>query len=130
QALHEAGGEVLHHDVGALDHLQEELAPGRILEVDRHAALVGVEDKEEHRIEPGHLRTIAARLLAARRLDLDDVGAEPAQELGAGRAGFELGEIENPDAAQRALGHGSPSHGWHRQSIIGSETPPTEAVWL
>jgi hypothetical protein len=45
-------------------------------------------------------------LLAARRLDLDDVGPEPAEELGAGGAGLELGEVEDPHAAQCAFGHG------------------------
>src|SRR2546422_4311289 len=32
---------------------------------------------------------------------------EPAEELGAGGAGFELGEVEDPDTAQRAFSHGS-----------------------
>jgi hypothetical protein len=77
-----------------------------MLEVDREAALVGVEDEEEHRVEPRHLGPVAPRLLAAGRLDLDDVGAQPAQELRAGGAGFELREVENPHAGQRALGHG------------------------
>src|SRR5436309_1426891 len=107
QLFHQAGREILHDDVRSLDHPEEQRAATGILQIDRHAALVGIEDEEEHRVEARHLRPVAPRLLAARRLDLDDVGPEPAEELGAGRAGFELGEVEDPDAAQRAFGHGS-----------------------
>src|SRR5262249_30710184 len=77
-----------------------------MLQVDRDAALVRIEDEEEHRVEARHLGPIAARLLASRRLDLDDVGAEPAQELRARGPCFELGEVENPHTGQRAVGHG------------------------
>jgi hypothetical protein len=107
QLLHQAGREVLDHDVGALDHLQEERAALRLLQIDRHAALVRVEDEEEHRVQAGHLGPVAAGLLAPGRLDLEDVRSEPAQELGAGGACFELGEVEDPHAAQRAISHGS-----------------------
>ena len=107
ELLHQAGREVLDHDVGLLDHLQEERPAVGVFQVDRHAALVRVEDQEEHRVEPRHFRPVAARLLAAGRLDLEHVGAQPAEELGAGGAGFELGEVEDPHAGQRAFGHGS-----------------------
>jgi len=105
EPLHEPGGEVLGHHVRPLDQPQEEGVALRLLEVDGDAALVGVEEQEEHRVEAGHLRPVAPRLLAAGRLDLDDVGAEPAQELGAGGARLELGEIQDPDAGQRVIGH-------------------------
>src|SRR5262249_15322279 len=105
QALHEPGREVLDDDVGALDHLEKELLAFGLLQIDGDAALVGVEHEEEHRVEARNFGAIAPRLLAARRLDLDHVGPEPAQELGAGGAGLELREVEDPHAGQRALGH-------------------------
>jgi len=43
--------------------------------------------------------------LAARRLDLDDVGAEPGQHLRGAGPGLLLGEIENANPVER-LGHG------------------------
>src|SRR5262245_53250801 len=76
--LHHAGSEVLDGDVGPLDPAERQRAPIRVLQVDRDATLVGVEDEEEHRVEPRHLRPVAARLLTAGRLDLQHVGAQPA----------------------------------------------------
>jgi hypothetical protein len=52
------------------------------------------------------------------RLDLDDVGAQPAPELGARGAGLELGEVEDPHSAQRALAHGGASQDIGRHLYI------------
>ena len=41
-------------------------------------------------------------------LDFDDVGAEPREHLGAGGAGFELGEVYDADVVQGFL-HGGVS---------------------
>ena len=106
QALHQPRREVLDDDVGVADHVQEERTALGLFQVQHNAALVVVEQQEVHRVEPRHLGTVAARLLAARRLDLEDVGAQPPEELGAGRPGFELGEVENANPAQRPVGHG------------------------
>src|SRR4030095_5595399 len=103
---HEPGREVLDHHVRLLDQLEKELLAGGLLEIDGHAALVGVEDEEEHGVEARHLGPVAARLRAARRLGLEDAGAPPAPGLRAGGAGLELGEVEDAHAAERALGHG------------------------
>src|SRR6185437_6681176 len=50
----------------------------------------------------------AARFAALRVFQLDDLGAEPGERLGAGGAGLELAHIENTDAGKktwpRALG--------------------------
>ena len=43
----------------------------------------------------------AAGIAASRVLDLDHLGAEPGQHLGAGRARLELGEIDDLDALQK-----------------------------
>src|SRR4029453_1087950 len=60
-----------------------------------------------HCVEPRHLRPVAPGLLAADGLDLDDVRAEPSQELRARRARLELRQVQDANARQRALGHGS-----------------------
>src|SRR4029453_17598027 len=60
-----------------------------------------------HCVEPRHLRPVAPGLLAADGLDLDDVRAEPSQELRARRACLELRQVQDANARQRALGHGS-----------------------
>jgi hypothetical protein len=39
-------------------------------------------------------------LALAGRLDLHDLGAEPRQAFGAGRAGLELAEVHDPDAGE------------------------------
>ena len=43
-----------------------------------------------------------ARHVAARRLDLDHVGAEVGEQHGAVGAGQHLGEVDHPQPAQRA----------------------------
>ena len=44
----------------------------------------------------------AARFAALRVFHLDDLGTEPGERLGAGWAGFELGQVQNADAAKAA----------------------------
>ena len=43
-----------------------------------------------------------AGFAALRVFDLDDFGAEPGERLGAGRAGLELGQVQNADAGKAA----------------------------
>ncbi len=102
EPLDRAGGEVLGEHVGLLDQLLDELDALRGLEVDRRRLLVGVEDLEIERI--GVVRVgcgdAPAGVAALRVLDLDDLGPEPGQRLGAGRPRLELGQIDNPNAFQ------------------------------
>jgi hypothetical protein len=109
ELLHQPGREVLHDDVDTLDHPEEERPAVRMLEIERHAPLVGVEHEEEHRVESRHFGTVPARLLATGRLDLEDIGAQPAEKLRASGARLELREVEDPHPAERALGHGATS---------------------
>ena len=44
----------------------------------------------------------AARFAALRVFHLDDLGAEPGERLGAGRAGLELGQVQDTDAGKTA----------------------------
>ena len=52
------------------------------------------------RVRAGRRVERAAGIAVLRVLDLDDVGAEPGERLGAGGAGLELGEVENAHAGQ------------------------------
>ncbi len=101
ETLHRAGAEVLDHDVGLLDHVLEHLAAARGFEIERHAPLVRVHQTEEDRVHVGPLTEPTARSLTRRWLDLDDLGAEPGQGLGAAWSCFVLGEVENADTVER-----------------------------
>ena len=106
-----------------LRHVLDELEPALGFQIDGDRLLVGVEQQEI----PGVLalagrpvRQEAARFAALRVLDLDDLGAEPGQRLGAGRAGLELGQVQNTDASKTA-----------RKRAVGSHffVPPTGSAF-
>ncbi len=108
EPLLDVGPEVLDHDVRALDHPQQDLAPGLRLEVEGQAALVAVQVLE---VGAG---ARAAQRMAVRpwvgHLDLDHVGAPVGQLAHAGGAGAHPGEVEHGEArerrARRQMGHG------------------------
>ena len=81
-------------------------------EVDRDRFLVGVELEEIERVgaagRPGEGGP--AGLAAARVLDLDDLGAEPGERLGAGGPRLELRQIEHPDPGKTFEGRAVFSH--------------------
>ena len=52
----------------------------------------------------------AARFAALRVFHLDDLGAEPGERLGAGRAGLELAQVQNTDAGKTAWKRAVGSH--------------------
>ena len=95
EPLRHAGREVLHQHVGALDHLDQQVAPLRVLQVERDRALVGVEHRERKRRAADH--AAPAQMLAALRLDLDHVGAGLRHQEGRVGAVVDLGEIHNLD---------------------------------
>ncbi len=101
-----AGPEVLHEDVGALDQVLEHAEPFRCLEVERERALVAVDGGEDR----GHAAAlgpeVAHEVAAVGILDLDDVGALIAEELGGERARHHGGELEDGVAVEWA-GHGA-----------------------
>src|SRR5262249_1695409 len=109
--FHPAGRLVLGHHVGLLDHVEEHGLSGRVLEVERDALLVGVEQEEVARVDARLLgATIAPGLALAGLFDLDDLCAEPRQHLGARRTGLELGEVQNADSVEGCT-HGLPPVG-------------------
>ena len=105
QPLDGAGREILHHDIGVLRHILDEREPALGFQIDGDGFLVGVEQKEIPRVldvagRPMQQET--ARLAVARVFNFDDLGAEPGERLGAGRAGLELRQVENADAGEVA----------------------------
>jgi len=104
---------VLDGDVGLLQELLDELEPARRLEVEGQRLLVGVEHVEVIRIVVGLARPQpAAGIAGLRVLDLDHFGAEPGERLGARRTGLELGEVDDPDAAEAVEVLGVVAHRW------------------
>src|SRR4029077_743708 len=83
------------------------------LEVEDGAALAAVEEQEEIAVGIGVVgvpqppRAVAVRWA----LDLDDVGAEPGQHLGAGRARLVVGEIDDANTVEGATHLRSPGVG-------------------
>ena len=100
---HHAGPEVLDEHVDGAGEAPHEVAPGRLRQVDGDQPLAEVELHE-----PGRARDLAvatgAGLVAAGRLELDDVGAELGEHPRAVRPGDDPGEVEDPDAGQRSVG--------------------------
>ena len=63
--------------------------------------LLLVEHREVERVDIGDVAQLAARHVAgAGALDLDHVGAEPGQQLRAGRAGLHVREVDDLDAVE------------------------------
>ena len=100
-AIDRAGRVVLHHHVAFFDQLREDLVAGFGLRIQRDAALVAVQHREIQAVDARNVAQLAARRIAlTRSLDLDDVGAEPRQNLGAGRSRLHMRHIQDPNTLQ------------------------------
>ena len=95
-----ADGKVFDDNVGGLGQLQE---AGRVTggaQVQRHSVFVGVQgQKQAALLRVGSVPwkgPHAARLVAHRRLDFDDLGSQTGQVLGAVGAGDSLSNVEYP----------------------------------
>src|ERR1700728_3875603 len=105
-SIEHAGADIFHQHVAAPDQRGPHFLALRVLGVERDRALVVIEHGEIQAVDIGDVLQLAAGDVAdAGPLDLDHVGAEPRQQLRAGRARLDVGEIENANALQR-LGHG------------------------
>jgi hypothetical protein len=100
QALHDARREVLDEHVGGPDQVEQRLVTGLGLEVEHHAALVGVEHHELVRLD--RIVRAEAQWLTAGRLDLDDLGAHLREQQPAVRAEVDLAQFEDPEAVKRS----------------------------
>ena len=111
EAVDRPGRHVLDRDVGFLQQLLDELEPARGLEVDRQRLLVGVEHVEVPRIVVGLARPQPPpRITGLRVLDLDHVGAEPGERLGARRPRLELRKVDDPHPFETIQFHASAVH--------------------
>ena len=101
-AVERARREVLDQHVAGLHQALQHLHAFLALGVERDRSLVVVEHGEVEAVGVRHVLQLAARdVAAARPLDLDDVGAEPRQQLGAGRARLHVREVEDLHAVER-----------------------------
>ena len=98
------GREILAEDVGGSDQAPEEGRALRLAQVEGDGLLVALLG------EPGvavaalaRAAELAQRVAEPRLLDLDDLGAELAEDGGGERPGDEGREVDDADAAQRQL---------------------------
>ena len=99
--------EVLDQEIGAIEQARDKFAATRVLQVDRHAALVEIEKSEQPAaiLDARAMRPQPAPALSRWRFDLDDVGAHVRQQLGRVRAGDEVSQIDDANVAERAVSH-------------------------
>ena len=100
--VEQAVAKILQKHVGAGEQPVHGLAILGLGEVEHDAALAAVEQREERRSHAAE----AAGLVAAGRLDLDDLGAQLRQDHAAGRAHHHVGHLDDPHALQRQSGLG------------------------
>ena len=100
EAIHDAGGEVLDQHVGLGDQREEDLLAARLLEVEHHQLLVGVQHDQRIGLD---LALAAAHDVALRRLDLEHARAHEAELQAAIGAVVDLPEIEHEHAVERPL---------------------------
>ena len=100
-AVERARGEVLHQHIAVLDQLLEHFLALLALGVERYRALVMVQHGEIKTVDIRDIAQLFARhITRARLLDLDHIGAEPGEQLSAGRPGLHVSEIENANSVQ------------------------------
>jgi hypothetical protein len=105
EALHDARAEVLDHHVGLRGELLDDRDGLRVFQVQRQAALAGVELAEIGAVTlsrgVGAQRVPQAHVVALGRLDLDDVGPQVGKQARAVGAGKHDGEVEHAHAGER-----------------------------
>src|SRR6185437_180551 len=137
EAVHHPAPEVLPHHVGAGHQALDDLDRLPAAQVEGDRALVAVHGEERGGHLPLGPRAVGgrdARLVALVGLDLDDVGAQEGQLVGAVGAGEVAGEVEDADAGER-LGHTASrlalatafttSNSLRRSSMSSEESMPT-----
>ena len=91
--------EVLDQHVAVLDQRLEDRLASRMLGVERDRAFVAIQHREVEAVDVRDVAELPARDVAgARALDLDDVGAEIAQQLRARRTRLHVREIQDLDS--------------------------------
>jgi hypothetical protein len=95
----ERSADVLDDDVGPSDERAQDGGARGGRDVRDDAPLAAVDADEEAAVARP-LLTEAARLVAGRRLELDDVRSEVAEQRRAVRAGHHRGDLEHPDTGE------------------------------
>jgi hypothetical protein len=107
QARHDPGHEVLHDHVGLRRQVLHDRLPLGPREVDADALLAGVHPGEVGAlVGPAglELQIVAPHVVAlALALDLDDAGAQIAEQARAVGSGQDAGQIQDGDAGQRQI---------------------------
>src|SRR5262249_41690779 len=99
EAVGHAGQKILDHHVGAPGELESHPGAVRVLEVERQRALVSIHRRED-RAHPVLATPVAKVVAAAGTLDLDDVGAEIAEQERTIRPGHDAREIEDAQSGE------------------------------
>src|SRR5688572_13908483 len=100
--LQRPGPEVLDHDVRAARQAAHDLLAFGPAQIAGHRLLVARLHVPPQRGAVAQLAPLAQRIALARRLDLDHLGAEVAQRLGAERPGDQAAELHHPHARERS----------------------------
>src|SRR5581483_4120151 len=100
ETVHHARAKLFDKNISALDERNNSLDPGLGLEIQRHAPLAPVEDRKS-RAFAVHERREAPRVLAARLLYLEHVGARLGEHQRGEGTGEQRGEIEDKKAGKR-----------------------------
>jgi hypothetical protein len=112
QAVEDAGPELFDDDVRRRQKREKYFDAFFRAEIDGQGALGAVDGEETRRFLFQVRRVVAHIVRRVHILDLDDVGAHVGKQHRAQGARIKPGQIENPDALQRAAGrfvaHGAP----------------------
>src|SRR5215472_7849501 len=100
EALHRARAEVLDEDVGAAGERLHDLRALRGLEIERHAALVAIEEQIGRRLAVLVGRPRPRLVAGAGVFHLDDVGAEIGKQGSAPGSRDDAGEIDHANAVE------------------------------
>src|SRR5262249_20067586 len=122
--LHDAGSEILQHDVGFRHERREDLLAALGAHVETEALLAAVIDREIDALST-HDGLGAAGFFTADFLDLDDLRAEIGEDHAAARAGLIPRQFQNPHAVQASAHRAPPS-----AKSPGGDKPPGSATIL
>src|SRR5271163_1706580 len=121
ETVESARREALDDDVGAARELQEDVRAARMVEVKRERALVEIVEPEKQTAvamrQVVEERADAPRVVAGRRLDLDDVGAHVRQDSRTELCAMPA-QVQHPQPRERASA--GPGHGFFA-AVLASE---------